>query len=29
MDPKIARNHNYDDHYPNDCEDVHFLYSAP
>jgi hypothetical protein len=23
MDPKIARNQNYDDHYANDSEDVH------
>jgi hypothetical protein len=24
MDPKIARNQNHDDHYADDCEDVHF-----
>jgi hypothetical protein len=23
MDPEIARNQNYDDHYANDSEDVH------
>jgi len=23
MDPEIARNQNYDDHYANDGEDVH------
>jgi hypothetical protein len=27
MDPEIARNQNYDDHYANDSEDVHLLYS--
>jgi hypothetical protein len=27
MDPEIARNQNYDDHYANDSEDVHSAYS--
>jgi hypothetical protein len=27
MDPEIAGNQNYDDHYANDSEDVHLLYS--
>jgi hypothetical protein len=25
MDPEIARNQNYDDHYANDGKDVHFV----
>ena len=27
VDPEIARNQNYDDHYANDSEDVHSVYS--
>jgi hypothetical protein len=27
MDPEIARNQNYDDHYANDGEDIHLFYS--
>ena len=27
MDPEIARNQNYDDHYANDSEDLILLYS--